>query len=55
MGGIPVEFASGISDYVALTGEAAEIETLLPGEQDFRKSQSGRLNTYGVSPKSSWD
>ena len=49
MGGIPVEFASGISDYVALTGEAAEIETLLPGEQDFVNPNPGVEYIWGLA------
>lgn len=49
MGGVRHEFESGVGDYVALTGAAAEIESLLPGIRDFRNPHPGVEFQWGVA------
>ena len=49
MGGSHVEFASGIGDYVALTGAAAEIDDLDAGMRDFRNPYPGVEYQWGVA------
>lgn len=49
MGGISYEFESGIGDYVALTGSAAEIEELRPGAHDFRNPYPGVEYQWGIA------
>ena len=49
MGGICYEFESGIGDYVALTGSAAEIDQLLPGVRDFHNPYPGVEYQWGIA------
>lgn len=49
MGGVRHEFESGVGDYVALTGAAAEIESLLPGIRDFKNPHPGVEFQWGVA------
>ena len=49
MGGAPYEFVSGVGDYVALTGTAAEIDNLLPGVRDFRNPYPGVEFQWGIA------
>ncbi len=49
MGGVRYEFESGIGDYVALTGSAAEIDSLQPGMVDFRNPYPGVEYQWGLA------
>ena len=49
MGGIACEYESGVGDYVALTGAAAEIESLLPGIRDFHNPFPGVEFQWGIA------
>ncbi|MYD11424.1 MAG: class I SAM-dependent methyltransferase [Chloroflexi bacterium] len=49
MGGRPVEFESGIGDYVALTGETAETDKLDVGVRDFRNPYPGVEYCWGIA------
>ena len=49
MGGAPCEYESGVGDYVALTGAAAEIDSLLPGIRDFRNPFPGVEFHWGIA------
>lgn len=49
MGGVPCEYESGVGDYVALTGAAAEIDSLLPGIRDFRNPFPGVEYQWGIA------
>ncbi len=49
MGGVRHEFESGVGDYVALTGAAAEIDSLLPGIRDFKNPHPGVEFQWGVA------
>ena len=49
MGGCFREFESGIGDYVALTGAAAEIDNLEPGICDFRNPYPGVEYQWGIA------
>ena len=49
MGGLCHEFESGVGDYVALTGAAGEIDTLLPGLRDFRNPYPGVEFQWGIA------
>ncbi len=49
MGGICYEFESGIGDYVALTGSAAEIDELETGVRDFRNPYPGVEYQWGLA------
>lgn len=49
MGGAPNEFESGVGDYVALTGAAAEIDCLLPGVRDFHNPYPGVEFQWGIA------
>lgn len=49
MGGVCHEFESGVGDYVALTGSAAEIDILQPGVVDFRNPYPGVEFQWGVA------
>lgn len=49
MGGIRHEFESGVGDYVALSGSAAEIEVLLPGVIDFINPFPGVEYQWGLA------
>lgn len=49
MGGRFHEFESGIGDYVALTGAAAEIENIEPGVRDFRNPYPGIEYQWGIA------
>ncbi len=49
MGGSYIEFESGIGDYVALTGAAAEIDKLEAGLRDFRNPYPGVEYQWGIA------
>ena len=49
MGGAPCEYESGVGDYVAWTGAAAEIESLLPGVRDFHNPYPGVEFHWGIA------
>ncbi len=49
MGGLRHEFESGVGDYVALTGAAAEIDSLLPGIRDFHNPYPGVEYQWGIA------
>ena len=49
MGGVRYEFESGVGDYVALTGAAAEIESLQPGVINFHNPFPGVEFQWGVA------
>ena len=49
MGGVPYELESGVGDYVAWTGAAAEVDALLPGIRDFRNPRPGVEFQWGVA------
>ena len=49
MGGAPCELESGVGDYVAWTGAAAEIDSLLPGMRDFRNPLPGVEFQWGIA------
>ena len=49
MGGVCYEFESGVGDYVALTGAAGEIDSLLPGVRDFRNPYPGVEFQWGIA------
>lgn len=49
MGGIFREYESGVGDYIALTGAAAEIDCLLPGVRDFRNPYPGVEYQWGLA------
>ena len=49
MGGSFVKFDSGIGDYVALTGAAAETDVLEPGIQDFVNPYPGIEYQWGIA------
>lgn len=49
MGGVFHEFESGIGDYVALTGAAAETDALEPGIEDFVNPYPGVEYQWGVA------
>ena len=49
MGGAHCELESGVGDYVAWTGAAAEIDSLLPGERDFRNPFPGVEFQWGIA------
>ena len=49
MGGALHEYESGVGDYVALTGAAAEIDDLLPGMRDFRNPLPGVAFQWGMA------
>ncbi len=49
MGGAPCELESGVGDYVAWTGAAAEIDGLLPGMRDFRNPFPGVEFQWGIA------
>ena len=49
MGGICHEFESGVGDYVALTGAAAEVDTLLSGVSDFHNPFPGVEYQWGIA------
>lgn len=49
MGGIRHDFDSGVGDYVALTGAAAEIDALEPGIIDFRNPHPGVEYQWGLA------
>lgn len=49
MGGVRSDYESGVGDYVALTGAAAEIENLLPGISDFRNPYPGVEFQWGLA------
>ena len=49
MGGACYEFESGVGDYVALTGSAAEIDVLLPGLRDFHNPYPGVEYLWGIA------
>ena len=49
MGGAPCELESGVGDYVAWTGAAAEIDNLLPGLLDFRNPFPGVEFQWGIA------
>lgn len=53
MGGAPCEYESGVGDYVALTGAAAEIDRLLPGIRDFRNPYPGVEFQWGIAETAS--
>ncbi len=48
MGGISREYESGVGDYVALTGSAAEIAELQPGVSDFHNPYPGVEYQWGI-------
>ena len=48
MGGVCREFESGVGDYVALTGSAAEIAELQPGLTDFVNPYPGVEYQWGI-------
>ncbi|MCY3782135.1 MAG: class I SAM-dependent methyltransferase [Chloroflexi bacterium] len=49
MGGVCYDFESGVGDYVALTGSAAEIDSLQPGIIDFHNPFPGVEYQWGVA------
>lgn len=49
MGGTSYEFESGVGDYVALTGSAAEIDALLPGAREFQNPYPGVEYQWGIA------
>ncbi len=49
MGGAPCELESGVGDYVALTGAAAETDSLLAGIRDFRNPFPGVEFQWGIA------
>ena len=49
MGGAPCELESGVGDYVALTGAAAETDSLLTGIRDFRNPFPGVEFQWGIA------
>ncbi len=49
MGGLRYDFDSGVGDYVALTGSAAEIETLETGIVDFHNPYPGVEYQWGLA------
>ena len=49
MGGTFVEFESGVGDYVALSGAAAEIDVLEAGVQDFHNPHPGVEYQWGIA------
>ncbi len=49
MGGAPCEYESGVGDYVAWTGAAAEIDSLLPGVRDFHNPYPGVEFHWGIA------
>ncbi len=49
MGGGRCEYESGVGDYVALTGAAAEIDSLAPGMRDFRNPCPGVEFQWGLA------
>lgn len=49
MGGVCHQYESGVGDYVALTGAAAEIEPLLPGVENFRNPFPGVEYQWGIA------
>ena len=49
MGGAPCELESGVGDYVAWTGAAAEIDSLLTGIRDFRNPLPGVEFQWGIA------
>ncbi len=49
MGGVATEFESGVGDYVALTGSAAETDSLDPGIQDFVNPHPGVEYQWGLA------
>ena len=49
MGGARSEYESGVGDYVAWTGAAAEIDSLLPGIRDFQNPFPGVEFQWGVA------
>ena len=49
MGGVANEMESGVGDYVAWTGAAAEIDPLLPGVRDFQNPYPGVEFQWGVA------
>ncbi len=49
MGGILYKFESGVGDYVAMTGAAAEVENLLPGIRNFRNPYPGVEFQWGIA------
>ena len=49
MGGAPCELESGVGDYVAWTGAAAEIDSLLTGIRDFRNPFPGVEFQWGIA------
>ena len=49
MGGGCIEFESGIGDYVALTGEAAEIDAIEVGVRDFHNPYPGVEYQWGIA------
>lgn len=49
MGGLRYDFDSGVGDYVALTGAAAEIDALEPGIVDFHNPYPGVEYQWGLA------
>ena len=49
MGGAAIEYESGIGDYVALTGTAAEIDSLAPGIENFVNPHPGVEYLWGIA------
>ena len=49
MGGAPCELESGVGDYVALTGAAAETDSLLTGNTRFRNPFPGVEFQWGIA------
>ncbi len=49
MGGIIYEFESGVGDYIALTGAAAEIDQLETGVRDFHNPYPGVEYQWGIA------
>ena len=49
MGGVRCDFDSGVGDYVALTGSAAEIDVLQPGIVDFVNPNPGVEYQWGLA------
>ena len=49
MGGSHVEFESGIGDYMALTGSAAEIDEIEEGVKDFVNPHAGVEYQWGIA------
>ena len=49
MGGVVYEFASGVGDYVALTGSAAETDQLQAGVVDFVNPHPGVEYQWGIA------